>query len=584
MRRTILRFRSLLGGALLALLLGGLPAAGHAQNTGVTGTAVYVPTGGTVPFQMSSKKPIKTVVNPRDSVLTVRAKAGDPTTLLLTGLQSDVTKLTLEDEAGLKEVYDVIVQRDVENLKTQLKRAVPTAAVVATPISDTAVILGGTVTNPEDMDILLSVARNLQFVPINAMRVGGVQQVQLDVVIAEVSRADLRAMTFNFLTNSRNFYFAHNTGGAIGPITTAGGTNGAGAVGPSNFGPLIGNVGNANVLTGVLHAGWGFLGFLEALRTENVTKLVAEPHQITLSGRPSNFHNGGQQAIPSGGGINGVGAQFIPFGTDINCLPIVLGNGKIYLEIDARVETLSGSVVVIGGAAVNNRVSNSVTTTVELESGQTFVIGGIVNHNVTGADTKIPVLGDLPLLGVFFNGKTFTEEEDETIILVTPRLVDAQDCAQAPKILPGQETRRPDDFELFCECILEAPRGPREVCQDGRYVPAYKNGPSASQFPCAVNHGLLGTYNGGWGNGGCGAGSCANGCGTAPAAAPPPPVVPPAPSVLPPSVGKADDGKPPTRGADEVKPPDGGADKGASNLAPPPDATPPLPGVPPGGE
>jgi pilus assembly protein CpaC len=74
---------------------------------------------------------------------------------------------------------------------------------------------------------------------------------------------------------------------------------------------------------------------------------------------------------------------------------------------------------------------------------------------------------------------------------------------QVPKILPGQETRNPDDYELFLEGILEAPRGPRTVCPDGKYTPAFKNGPSAGQIPCA----------GGYGNGACGAGGCGNGSG-----------------------------------------------------------------------
>ncbi len=512
MRRTLFWFRGLFGGALLALLLGALPLTGLAQPpAGVTGAALYVPTGGTIRLQMSSKKPIKRVTNPREAVLGIRTVWGDPTTILLTGQQSDVTRLELEDEAGLKEVYDVVVQRDIENLKTQLKRAAPTAAITPTPISDNTVVLNGTVANPEDVDILTKVADSLGFKVINALRVGGVQQVQLDVVIAEVNRDDLRELNFNFLVNSRNFYFGQNTGGALGPITTAGGVSGAGNLGPSAFGPLAGNVGTANVLTGVVHSSWGFLAFIQALRTESVAKVIAEPHQVTLSGRPSNFHSGGQQAVPSGGGINGVGAQFIPFGTDINATPIVLGNGKIYLEIDARLENPGGGSVTIGGAIVENRVSNSVTTTVELESGQTFVLGGIMTHNVTASNTKVPVLGDLPFFGTFFSAKSFDENEEEIIILVTPRLVDAQDCGQTPKILPGQETRRPDDFELFLEGILEAPRGQREVFDGNHYVPAYKSGPSAGQFPCGLNGGC-----GSRGcNGGCSSGTCTSGCGTA---------------------------------------------------------------------
>jgi pilus assembly protein CpaC len=541
MHRTLFWFRGLLGGALLALVLGGLPGVGRAQNQGVAGAAIYVPTGGTIRLQMKDKRPIKRVSNPRDAVLSIRTVFGDPTTILLTGQQSDVTRIELEDETGTKETYEVIVQRDIENLRTQLHRAAPTASIVPTPISDSTVVLNGTVTNAEDVDVLTNVARSLGFQVINAMRVGGVQQVQLDVVIVQVSRSDLRTLTFNFIAQSPNFFFAHNVGSALSTIS---------GIGPINFGGrAAGAAGTANIVTGVVHNSWSFLAFIDALRSESIAKFLATPHQVTLSGRPSNFHSGGQQAIPSGGGINGVGAQFVPFGTDINFLPIVLGNGKIYLEVDAHVDELAASSINIAGANVANRTSNSVTTSVELESGQTFVLGGITTHTVQGSTDKIPVLGDVPFFGVFFSSKSFNESEEEVMIIVTPHLVDAQDCGQVAKILPGQETRRPDDFELFLEGILEAPRGQREVFQGNHFVPAYKSGPSADQFPCATNDccgrsGNKGVCNGG--NSGCGAAGCAAGCDsgckgggcnggpvTAPAA-------PPAPGTLPSVTGKMD--------------------------------------------
>src|SRR5260370_36846999 len=125
----------------------------------------------------------------------------------------------------------------------------------------------------------------------------------------------------------------------------------------------------------------------------------------------------------------------------------------------------------------------------------------MIQHNVTATLTKVPVVGDLPFLGAAFSRKSFSETEDELVILVTPHLIDAMACDQVPKLLPGEETRSPDDFELFLEGILEAPRGPREVCPNNRYVPAYKHGPTSGLFPCGDN---------GHGNGsGCAAGASA---------------------------------------------------------------------------
>src|SRR5262249_40910763 len=153
----------------------------------------------------------------------------------------------------------------------------------------------------------------------------------------------------------------------------------------------------------------------------------------------------------------------------------------------------------IQGTVVPGRTTQRVHTSVELEDGQTLVIGGLIQKVVRGSTQKVPILCDLPFLGAGLRSKALEEQGTELVVMVTPHLVDAMDCAQAPKLLPGQETRTPDDFELFLEGILEAPRGSREVCPDGRYVPAYKHSPSAATFPCA-------------GGNGCGGGSCAAPC------------------------------------------------------------------------
>jgi len=205
-----------------------------------------------------------------------------------------------------------------------------------------------------------------------------------------------------------------------------------------------------------------------------------------MSGRQASFLDGGEQAIPVPAGLGQVGIQFEEFGTRLNFIPIVLGNGRIHLEVEPEVSVLNpDSGTTISGATVPGRTTQRVRTTVEIESGQTLVIGGLIQHRLLGTTTKTPVLGELPIVGAFFSFKRFTETESELLVVVTPHLVDPIDCAQYPCVLPGQETRTPDDYELFLEGILEAPRGPRPVCRDKTYVAAYKNGPTAELFPCA---------------------------------------------------------------------------------------------------
>jgi pilus assembly protein CpaC len=187
-----------------------------------------------------------------------------------------------------------------------------------------------------------------------------------------------------------------------------------------------------------------------------------------------------------------------------------LGNGKIHLEVEPEVSDLNPAFgTTINGTTVPGRTTQRVHTTVELEDGQTYVIGGLIQHEVTGLTSKVPIVGEIPYLGAAFSRKSFNEVEFELVILVTPHLVDAMTCNQLPKFLPGQETRSPDDYELFLEGILEAPRGPREPWQDGHFVPAFKNGPTSEIYPCGGN----GNGSCAGGNGTCaGAPGCAGSC------------------------------------------------------------------------
>ena len=585
MHPTIGRTRSLLWGTLLLLLMSGLAGYSQAQPPPPT---ILVPLGGTKDVQMTTKKAIKTAEAKREGVVTIRPVLGDPTTIRLIGQAAETTTLELTDEDGKKETYLVIVQRDIENLRVQLRKAIPTGNITISPLTEGGVILTGTVARAADTMVIDQVVRALGFFPINQVTVAGPQQVQLDVVVAIVTRSEFRRMAFDFFVNSRNFFLASVTSGAAGVPGTIGS---AGALSTAGLG-LTGTVGSpngapTNILFGVIHNSWNFLGFLQALREDNLLKVMAEPKLIAMSGQPASFLSGGEQAVPVPAGLGQVGVQFEEFGTRLNFLPIVLGNGRIHLEVEPEFSFLDpANGTVIQGTVVPGRDTHRIHTTVEMDVGHTFVLGGLIQHTVTGSTEKLPILGDLPYLGAAFSRKGYLETEQEVLILVTPHLVEAYDCSQAPKYLPGQETRSPDDFELFLEGILEAPRGQRCVCQDGKYVPAYKNGPSASVFPCGEGCG-----NGG-GRGGCdagcgnGNGGCANGSCSTPAPKPLPSLTP-APANVPP-------GQPlPPIGAPQAQPittPTPTADTAAS--APPAelpaaaDKPAPLPGsvLPPGGQ
>lgn len=511
MHRTFQHPWALLGGV-VALLLGGLQPPGHAQTCSPETRPLVVLLNSTTRLQMSTRKPIKTVVNPKEGLLAIRSVERDPTMVVLQGTAPGITRLELEDADGNKEAREVIVQADVEYLTCQLRKAVPLSGISVIPNGTNSVILTGFVQRAEDITVAQSVASSIGFQVINGLRLNGVQQVQLDVVIARVRRTKGRDFGFNFIGNARQTIYGSTVGNLI-PVSGfpvgVPSTN----VQPGQFTSQLSTPpGSSNLFGGVIGNAAGFLGFLQALENEGLARLLAQPRLVTLSGNPASFLDGGEQAVPVPAGLGQVGVQFEEFGTRLNFLPVVLGNGRIHLEVEPEVSNLdAANGTSINGTIVPGRNTQRVHTTVEMETGQTFVIGGLIQKNSVGDMNKVPVLGQMPFLGALFSTKTFTEEETELVVMVTPHLVDAQSSCQVSKVLPGQETRNPDDFELFLEGILEAPRGPRAVFHGNRYVPAHHNGPTANLFPCAGRgDGLIGSKGGmhGFGAAGCATGNC----------------------------------------------------------------------------
>jgi pilus assembly protein CpaC len=461
--------------------------------SGQRGNVLVVPIGTTQRLQMKGKKVIQSVTNPKDNIAVIQPVDGDPHTVIITGREAGMTRVTLTAADKSEESYEVHVQFDVEFLRSLLARAVPTASLQLLPAASGVIIISGTVAHSEDIDVIMRTAQSVVSAPdrvVNAMRVGGVVQVQLDCVVAFVSRTELRRMSFDWLIGENKGIFSSTVGqsltvpalgSSLGTLPGAGQAI-ANSVGSPNGAPV-------NLFLGLFNSDRVFFGLLQALKDEDLVKILAEPKLMTLSGRSAKLLSGGQQAIPEAAGLGSISVRFEPFGTQLTFLPIVMGNGKIYLEVEPEVSNLDPTVgTTIQGTSVPGRTTQNVHTAVMMEDGQTLALGGLIQNEVTAHLSKVPILGSIPVVGACFSSKTFQETERELIVLVTPHLVDPMACDQVPKLVPGQETRSPDDFELFLEGILEAPRGPREVFQDGQYVPAYKNGPTAAVYPCGNGH------------------------------------------------------------------------------------------------
>ncbi len=484
----------------LTFLVGSTPAPARAQGPELTQIAptITVAVGGTYFF--SSKYELKQVDNDNSKVLMVRNVKSRPDQVIFEGVAQGRARVTLTDVKGNKEVIEVIIVTDrVKELKEMINRTLPTASVNVSATDGGKIVVTGFVLTSDDARFIAELTRGPDFV--NNVRIGGVQQVQLEVVVAIVNRSDARNLAFSWNVIGNNWIvnslFATPLG--VTQILTP--------FAPSNVTSGLTNAGTSNISFGVINTNNSILGFLQALRTEGLTKILAEPHLTTLSGRPARILSGGNvQIIASGAGST---AQLsADFGTIVNFLPVVMGNGKIHLEVGAEVSTPTTSIP-IPGAGSPGTVSFSVlkrqaNAAVQIEDGQTLAIGGLIQNQVDSTINRVPILGDIPGVGMFFSQSNYTVTEEEMLILVTPRLVDPVDCTKIPRHLPSQETRVPDDFELFCELILEAPRGTRQVgLMPHTYQPAYKNAPNIGQYPCASNSCGLGN---------CAGGNCGNGC------------------------------------------------------------------------
>lgn len=511
----------------------GIPAAAT-PTANIKSETVVV--GGTIRLRLSTGKPIRSVVNDKEGIARVQTVANDNTAVVVVGLSAGSTRVSLTDIDGKTEVFDIYVQLDVEAVNGAIRNLFPTASVKAIVAGTNVIVLSGNVAHPEDIESIVRIAQGVlgnvgapaaaggaqgtTIQVVNAMTVGGLKQVQLDVTIASVNRTEARRRNSSFIVGGNTV----STGSILpGLFATQGGqTDAAAAAGvgiiPSAIFttslPTSGTAGS-NIAFGVVPANFNFL--LQALKNEGLAKVLSEPKIVTTSGHPATFLSGGRQAVLStSSGINGPGVTFEQVGTQVQCLPIVLNNGRVFLEVRPLVRAVNNGLGInTAFGFVPGFDEQGIETRVTLDPGHTLAIGGILQNTVQASNDKVPIVGELPYLGFFFSRVEYVEQEQELVVLVTPYLVDPMDCRQAPCKLPGMETRKPDDYEVYLETILEAPRGQRDVFVDKKYKAPYLNDPSATVYPCggsrAGANGACGT------GGGCATGNCAS---PAPAHAP----------------------------------------------------------------
>jgi len=456
------------------------------------------------------------VANPLVADVELLADQPEARLLNVTGKSFGTTSLTLWDESNRPVSFLVRVTVDSKELETRVNQAFPGAQVKVRQVGS-QIILDGQVPEAKMMsDILQVVQAAIRTSPgframmggmmggggatggagggmaggaggmgggmggggggmgggmgltiINRVVIPGPRQVLLHVKIAELNRQGLRQIGVSWLdtkgqsiigspigatggvgatANASHIQSASNPIGLLTPVNStfnATGTASGGSAAPST--PLF----------GVFNSGH-FSLFINALRTNSLAKVLAEPNLVALDGQPARFLVGGNYPYPVPqsssipGGTAVVTIQFARFGTILNFIPQILANDVIRLDVEPVVSNLDAAIGITlpGNISVQGIAERSARTVVELREGQTLAIAGLIQIQTTASSNRIPGLGDLPIVGPWFSFTQITSIETETVILVTPELVAPLDKNEVTEA-PGDRVYQPNDAEFY---------------------------------------------------------------------------------------------------------------------------------------
>jgi pilus assembly protein CpaC len=295
------------------------------------------------------------------------------------------------------------VEHNLSGLNGALKRLVQSGLITATSI-DGAIILTGSVTDSVDVEDARRIAKRYiteKEEIINQVQMVAPNQVNLRVTIAEVERTVFKQFGFNWDNSFANGDFAL---GLLSGSTILDPT--------SDFLTAAGTIGNFSIL-----------GIIDALAQDNLLTILAEPNLSALSGETASFLAGGEFPIPVLED-DGIVIEFKEFGVSLSFEPVVLGGNRISMRVRPEVSELSdqGSIEISGFSYPSLRTRRA-ETTIEVASGQSFAIAGLLLDASQERLKRFPGLGDIPILGELFQSDRFQRNETELLIVVTPYLV-----------------------------------------------------------------------------------------------------------------------------------------------------------------
>ena len=359
-----------------------------------------------------------------------------PTEVLINGKGLGTTTLLIWDNSGQVRVNSVEVTADAPGLQRFLKQLMPDEDIQVSASGNT-VTVSGTVKDPNSVARALDMAKSTGATVIDNLVAPPAVQVLVRVRFAEINRTALRDWSTRFSTlNPHKLSDKGNYFGTSDP------TVGSDAI------TFLLNSGNANIQA-----------FIAAATQKGDLRTLAEPNLMTLPGKEASFLAGGEFPYPSvqsGTSAGAVAIVFKEFGIRLKFTPNIARNGAIRLKVFPEVSTLDfANGLTIQGFQIPSLRTRRADTEVELREGQYLAIAGLMDNETTRNLTKIPLLGDIPILGELFKSRGIRDRRTELLVLVSPELVQASETA--PKVPTGEPGPPPPPGEWKREGFLKSP-------------------------------------------------------------------------------------------------------------------------------
>jgi pilus assembly protein CpaC len=414
------------------LLALGSFAAGQSAPTPVSpaeGETVHVLVGKSVVINVQA--PLTRVLSSNPAA--VETMATSPTQVVVEGKAAGASSLILWDDTGRSQILDVVVELDIAGLRGAIQRSYPQEQLNVEADAG-RLVLTGTASNAHVVEDLSKMAGAYSAQVVNSVKVPFVheRQVMLEVKFAEVDRTATLQLGANYFTPGTG----HTTGtlntgqfGGSSISTSSATTTTAGSTTSTSVTATPPTVNLTNPLTLFLfRSDINFGVAIQALQARDVLEILAEPNLMAISGQKATFLAGGEFPFPVVQGSTGlptVTITFKPFGVKLDFTAFVQEDNTLRLHVAPEVSTLDFSnAVTVSGFTVPALSTRRAETEIELKDGQSFGIAGLLDRRATTQLSKVPGIGDIPILGQLFRSRSINKNNTELVVLVTPHIVD----------------------------------------------------------------------------------------------------------------------------------------------------------------